>query len=195
MARSRPDPNPASAANPPPVIVRYVRVEAAAGARHGRLTAGDFSCPVMVGRGGIIHAKREGDGATPAGLFALRRVLYRPDHEMPPLTALPIVAIAPEDGWCDDPLDPAYNRPVRHPTTASAERLWRRDRFYDLIVVIGHNDAPPVPEDGSAIFLHLIGPRRTPTAGCIALAHNDMVQLLRRIGPSTRLEVIANAPI
>ena len=41
-----------------------------------------------LGRGGVIAAaaKREGDGATPAGLWPLRRVLYRPDRGPPPDT-------------------------------------------------------------------------------------------------------------
>ncbi|MEQ9349168.1 MAG: L,D-transpeptidase family protein, partial [Alphaproteobacteria bacterium] len=170
-------------------------VTADPGAREGRLTAGAFSCPVLVGRGGVIHAKREGDGATPAGMFSLRQVLYRPDREAPPATGLPVAAIGPDDGWSDDPLDPAYNRAVRHPYGASAERLWRRDRLYDLIVVVGHNDAPPVPGDGSAVFIHLASPRRTPTAGCLALRHDDLLQVLARLGPATRLEIIANAVI
>ena len=75
--------------------------------------------------------------------------LPRPD------TALATAALTPENGWCDDPGDPAYNRPVRLPYAGRHERLWRADPIYDVIVVLGHNEDPPVPDKGSAIFLHL----------------------------------------
>src|SRR5690554_2419769 len=102
-----------------------------------------FRC--ALGRAGIAAAKREGDGATPVGRFPMRRVLYRPDRGEAPATRLPIAPIAPDDGWCDDPGDPAYNRPVRLPYPARCETLWRADALYDVVVVLGHNDDPPVP--------------------------------------------------
>ena len=37
-----------------------------------------YSC--TIGAGGVRQNKQEGDGATPAGCFALRRVLFRPDR-------------------------------------------------------------------------------------------------------------------
>ncbi|MFO1189360.1 MAG: L,D-transpeptidase family protein [Alphaproteobacteria bacterium] len=131
-----------------------------------------------LGRGGIRGDKREGDGATPAGTFALRSVLYRADRLARPATRLPVEMIGPRDGWCDDPSHPHYNRRVRLPFTASHERLWRRDRLYNLVVVVGHNDSPPRPGLGSAIFIHVASPRYSPTAGCIALARADLLRLL-----------------
>src|ERR1700689_2079632 len=107
-----------------------------------------------LGPGGVaaVADKHEGDGATPAGAWPLRRVLYRPDRRAAPATGLPVAPLDPADGWCDAPGDPAYNRPVVLPYPASAERLWRDDHVYDLIVVLGHNDDPVVPRAGSAIF-------------------------------------------
>jgi L,D-peptidoglycan transpeptidase YkuD (ErfK/YbiS/YcfS/YnhG family) len=132
-----------------------------------------------LGRAGISRDKHEGDGATPAGSFVLRRVFYRPDREAKPQSFLPCQALTPEDGWCDDPADPAYNQPVRLAYRASAEALWRSDHVYDLIVVLGYNDAPVVKGRGSAIFLHLAQPDYAPTAGCVALARDDLLALLR----------------
>src|ERR1700761_4681111 len=125
-----------------------------------------------LGKGGVLPAgeKREGDGASPGGVWPLRRVLYRPDKGPPPRTALPVEAIRPEDGWCDAPLDPAYNRPVTLPHKTSAERMWRDDGLYDLVVVLGHNDDPVTPGAGSAIFLHVARPDYGPTEGCVAMA-------------------------
>jgi L,D-peptidoglycan transpeptidase YkuD (ErfK/YbiS/YcfS/YnhG family) len=131
-----------------------------------------------IGRGGISTAKREGDGATPAGRFAMRFVLFRPDRETPPRTRLPSRALARDDGWCDGPGDRAYNRMIRLPYPASAEDLWRDDGRYDLIVPLGYNDVSVVPGAGSAIFLHLAAPDFAPTAGCVALLRADLLTVL-----------------
>lgn len=142
-----------------------------------------------LGKGGVRTDKREGDGATPAGRFPLRRALYRPDRGHAPATALPCAAIAPEDGWCDDPADPAYNRPVRLPHPARHERMWRDDALYDLVIVIGHNDGPPVAGLGSAVFVHLARPDWGPTEGCVALSRPDMLELLAAAAPGDALVI------
>ncbi|MGF1608641.1 MAG: L,D-transpeptidase [Kiloniellales bacterium] len=160
-------------------------VSATDGAWQASFGAARWRC--AIGRGGIRADKREGDGATPIGCWPLRRVLYRPDRLAAPVTALPVAALAPDDGWCDAPGDPGYNRPVKLPYAASHERLWRDDAIYDVIVVLGHNDDPPQPGAGSAIFLHLARDDYAPTEGCVALAGADLLDLLRRVGPETRL--------
>jgi L,D-peptidoglycan transpeptidase YkuD (ErfK/YbiS/YcfS/YnhG family) len=133
--------------------------------------------------------KREGDGATPAGVWPLRAVWYRPDRGPAPTTALPVRPIAPEDGWCDAPGDPAYNRPVKLPYPASAETLWRDDGIYDLVVLLGHNDDPPISGMGSCIFLHLNRPGYPPTQGCVAIARPDLEELLALATPGDALEI------
>ena len=143
------------------------------------------------GKGGLKPAaeKREGDGASPIGVWPIRRVLYRPDKGPPPLLAIPAQPIAPTDGWCDAPGDPAYNHPVTLPYPASAEHLWRTDDVYDLVVVLGHNDDPVVPGLGSAIFMHLARPGYTPTEGCVALARPDLEALLAAARPGDAVEI------
>ena len=113
--------------------------------------------PCALGQGGVHREKIEGDGATPLGMFALCRVLYRPDRLAPPRTALPLAPLSPRDGWCNDATHPLYNHQVRQPVQASCELLWRTDSLYDVIVVLGHNDNPVVPGAGSAVFLHISG--------------------------------------
>ena len=158
----------------------------------GRLVAGDRVFPCVLGKGGIRADKREGDGATPVGTFPLRRVLWRPDRrDAPPATRLPTERIGPDDGWCDDPRHADYNRPVRLPFAASHEKMWREDRLYDVVVVIGHNDDPPVPFAGSAVFMHLERPERSPTEGCVALAPADMEAFLAMAAPGDEIEVLA----
>ena len=157
----------------PPNILRW----------RGRL----FAC--AIGWGGVQTNKREGDGATPAGCFPLRRVLYRPDRMAPPRTVLPFSPLSPDDGWCDDPGHPLYNRPLRLPHEARHEELWRADHVYDLIVILGHNDAPVVPGLGSAVFFHVAQPDYAPTAGCVAVAVGDLLTILAGVDRRTWLHV------
>ena len=131
-----------------------------------------------IGRSGIREHKQEGDGFTPAGNLVLRRVLYRADRLAKPRTALPLMPLAPHDGWCDDPSHAEYNRPVRLPHPARHEQLWRNDSLYDVIGVLGWNDSPVQRGAGSAIFLHVAAPGLTPTEGCVALSLPDVLALL-----------------
>jgi L,D-peptidoglycan transpeptidase YkuD (ErfK/YbiS/YcfS/YnhG family) len=108
----------------------------------------------------------------------LRRVLYRADRLSVPACTVPVEPIGPQDGWCDDPLDPAYNRPVRLPYAGRHEELWRTDAVYDIVGVLGWNDAPVERDRGSAIFLHVARPDFQPTEGCIALALPDLRSVL-----------------
>ena len=153
------------------------------------MTYGGRSYPCVLGRSGISTTKREGDGATPVGRYPLRRALYRADKLAAPKTALPLAVITRDDGWCDAADDPAYNKPVTLPYPASAETMWRDDALYDVVVVVGHNDAPVVPYAGSAIFMHVAGDE--PTAGCIAFSRADLLEILARIQPDTEIEIRA----
>ena len=157
----------------------------------GLLHADGQAIPCSIGRGGLIAAadKKEGDGATPIGRWPIRGVLLRPDRVPPPTgLQLPWRWIRPEDGWSDGIDDPAYNHPVRHPHDFSAERLWRGDGLYDVIVVLGHNDAPVVPGAGSAIFWHCWRDAAT-TEGCVAIASEDMIALLPKLAAGDLFEI------
>ena len=157
----------------------------------GCFTWADSQVRCAVGKGGVVPAtaKREGDGACPAGIWPLRHLLYRPDRLRPPVTGLPLAPLAPDDGWCDAPGDPNYNRPVKHPYPASAERMWREDGLYDLVATLGYNDAPVVDGKGSAIFLHCASPTYGPTLGCVALATADLLDVLAAAKPGDALEI------
>jgi len=157
----------------------------------GTLRYKSFAFPCVLGRAGIRADKAEGDGATPVGRFALKRVLYRGDRLMPPATRMPIAPIAPNDGWCDAPDDANYNKPVKLPYGASAENMWRDDGLYDVVVVLGHNDDPVVPGAGSAIFVHVAAPDSAPTAGCVALAREDLLSILRALHGATYMDIRA----
>ena len=164
-------------------------IEAPAQARTGLARFGALAVRCALGRGGIAATKVEGDGCTPVGSFPLRRLLYRPDRVRGLVAHIPTLPISPSDGWCDDPRDPAYNRPVTRPYAASHEALWRDDALYDLVLVIGHNDAPVVPGGGSAVFLHVARYDYGPTEGCVAFARSDLLALLHKIQPSTQVVI------
>jgi L,D-peptidoglycan transpeptidase YkuD (ErfK/YbiS/YcfS/YnhG family) len=161
-----------------------------AGAPNGILACGGLRFPCVVGRSGRRPDKREGDGATPVGRFVLREVFYRRDRLLRPRTRLPVAALKASDGWCDDPHDRNYNRRVRHPYPASAERLWRDDHLYDLIVVLGYNDGPRVKGRGSAIFMHVAGPGLKATQGCIALERPHLLRLIERASRGAEITIL-----
>ncbi len=165
-----------------------IRVGAAAGdPRRGWLTFGAHTIPVALGRGGIIANKREGDGGTPKGSFRPVRLWWRADRHKRPQTFLPVRAIRPEDGWCEDPASRHYNRPVKLGRDRDGDRLRRDDHLYDFIVEIDHNTSPRVTGRGSAVFLHLARKNFSPTAGCVSMTKSAMLHLVRRLGPRTKI--------
>lgn len=142
-----------------------------------------------IGRGGIALKTAEGNGVTPIGTWPIRRVLYRADRLERPQTALPLTEIARNDGWCDAPNDSRYNTQVKLPYAASHELLWRKDRLYDVIAILGFNDDPVVSGKGSAIFLHMAREGYAPTEGCIALALPDLLEVVRIATPGSTIRI------
>jgi L,D-peptidoglycan transpeptidase YkuD (ErfK/YbiS/YcfS/YnhG family) len=122
----------------------------------------------------------------------MREVRFRADRLGSVKTGLPLFKTQVSDGWCDDPGDLAYNRLVHLPYQTDAEEMWRDDHLYDVLGVIGYNDAPTVPGAGSAIFLHVI-PRPTDehqyTAGCVAMKLDDLLAVLAVCTPSTTIDI------
>lgn len=159
--------------------------------RHSRanLMQGEMKTPFpcVIGKNGQSARKREGDASTPRGYWRPLMVLYRADRINRPLCQLPISPIERSDGWCDDPKDRNYNRPINHPYPASAEHLWREDELYDLLVVLDHNQRPRIKGCGSAIFMHVAKNGYPPTEGCIALQKKHLKQLLPRLTDNTRI--------
>lgn len=158
--------------------------------RRGRLRAGNLVLPCALGRSGTSRAKREGDGASPVGRFALLQGFYRPDRGPKPRSGLKLRPIQPHDGWSDEPRDRRYNSLVSLPCPTSHEKMWRDDHLYDVVLDIAWNRGPIKPGRGSAIFLHLARPGFTPTEGCVAVDRRMIRRLLERIGPKTRIEII-----
>lgn len=145
--------------------------------------------PCTVGRGGIVapEVKREGDGATPAGVHRIVGLLYRPDRMARPADWA--VPIGPCDLWSDDAGHEDYNLMVRAPYGHSHERLRRADPMYDLVLVTGWNWPRAVRGKGSAIFIHAWRRPGAPTAGCVAFAASDLRWIVPRLRHASRLVV------
>ncbi|RYD16575.1 MAG: hypothetical protein EOP90_00955 [Lysobacteraceae bacterium] len=158
--------------------------------------------PVSIGRAGAawgigLHEpqpgprKREGDGRSPAGVFALGTAF---GYARSARTGLPYAAMEAAH-WCIDVADsPLYNRIVdaREVGTAAVAgstepmRLDLHaagDQRYELGFVIEHNAAGEAGA-GSCIFAHLWGKPGQPTAGCTAMAPPAMRDLLEWLDAS-----------
>ena len=149
----------------------------------------DYQC--ALGKNGAVPDcdGREGDSKTPLGTYKLRYGMYRADRIELPETRLVFWPLREDDGWGDAPNDPAYNRPVRLPYTASAEELWRNSHVYDIIIVLGHNDNPPASNMGSAIFLHIAREGYAPTEGCVAVSREDMLAVVSKVDNDSSIEI------
>jgi L,D-peptidoglycan transpeptidase YkuD (ErfK/YbiS/YcfS/YnhG family) len=159
-----------------------IRVRALAGNRaRGWLTAGPLRVACALGPAGIVHAKREGDKGTPAGRFRLLWGYYRPDRVRLRDAGAPLRPLRRDQGWCEDPESPRYNRPVRLSARDCTDRMWRDDRLYDLVFVLDQNFSRRLKGRGSAIFFHVARPGLTPTAGCVAISLADMLKLAPRL--------------
>ncbi|MBI5149207.1 MAG: L,D-transpeptidase family protein [Candidatus Omnitrophica bacterium] len=132
----------------------------------------------VVGRNGLAPEgeKREGDGRTPSGTFALRRA-FGYEENVP--TGLVYRRVTERDFWIDDSRSVQYNQWVTGETPkVSHEVLRRGDGLYRYAVVIEYNTGPVVPGLGSAIFLHVWRGAGQPTAGCVAVAEADLLRIL-----------------
>lgn len=147
-----------------------------------------FRC--SLGKGGVSFRKREGDGATPLADLRVLGGFFREDGIVPRRQRLGLRRIAPDLGWCDAPADRNYNRPVRLPYPASHETMRRKDRLYDVCIVLDWNIRPRRRNRGSAIFLHLARPGYQPTEGCIALSPRDMARILPLLSTGTVFRVM-----
>jgi L,D-peptidoglycan transpeptidase YkuD (ErfK/YbiS/YcfS/YnhG family) len=160
-------------------------------ATQAKLFCGAVEFPCRLGRSGLGHFKREGDGKTPIGVWELRRGFYRADKMLRPVTGLGL-GLRPmrqTDGWCEDPNSGQYNRFVKLPFGPGHETMWRSDDAYDVVFETSHNERPRVRKAGSAIFFHLTREGAKATAGCVAVSARDMRKILARCGRQVRLVV------
>ena len=155
--------------------------------KNKKLFLDDYKIKCAIGKRGISRKKKEGDGCTPKGAFKFKYLLYRKDKIFKIRSHLKKIVIKKNMGWCDDSSSNSYNKLIKFPFTHSAEKLYRKESIYDVILVIDYNLKPIVKDKGSAIFLHIAKKNYSSTKGCVAISKKDMKLLLTFINKKTKL--------
>jgi L,D-peptidoglycan transpeptidase YkuD (ErfK/YbiS/YcfS/YnhG family) len=146
----------------------------------------DFEFKCCIGKNGLTKFKKEGDGKTPKGIFKIEHLYFRKDRIKKPLTKLKCIEIKRNMGWCDDVKNKKYNKLIKINKNCSHEKLFRKDKKYDLLIPIKYNFNKIIPGKGSCIFIHLTSDYK-PTAGCIALKKKDLLILLKLINKNSKI--------
>ena len=155
------------------------------------------SIPVVVGKNGMawglgLHTnpagpvKREGDGKSPSGVFTLGPAFGHHPFQ----TKMDFFSLNSDIEAVDDPSSRYYNQIVdRQKISAidwtSSEKMGEIS-LYELGLVIHHNWETPVPGAGSAIFMHLWRDEVSGTAGCTAMSHQNLSELLQWLDPQKK---------
>jgi len=137
------------------------------------------------GREGPV--KKEGDGKSPAGVFAIRESYGYADAP-PKDTKLEYTSTGRGDLECvDDPAPEHYPSIVDRKQVAgdweSAEQMMRDDALYTWVVDIAHNPERK-PRVGSCIFLHVWSGPESSTIGCTAMEEPKLVELIKSLDPA-----------
>ena len=150
----------------------------------------DYKIKCSIGKSGTKKLKREGDLATPKGLFQLGMLYYRKDRNKALKIKINKKIIKKNMGWCDDAKSKKYNKEIEFPFKYSAEKIYRKDNLYDIFINIKHNNNPVGKNKGSAIFLHLSDKKYKPTKGCVAISKKDLLRILPYINKKTKIHII-----
>ncbi|MFL2890086.1 MAG: L,D-transpeptidase [Pelagibacteraceae bacterium] len=158
--------------------------------KNKKLLFSNYKVKCAIGKRGISSKKREGDSATPRGIFKFKELFYRKDRVKFVKTKLKKKQIYKNLGWCDDSKSKFYNKLIKFPFKYRAEKLYLKSHVYDIIITLNFNLNPVIKKKGSAIFLHLAKKNYSPTKGCIAVSLKDMRLLLNKINKKTKLYII-----
>ena len=146
-----------------------------------------YKLKCSIGKSGIKKKKKEGDLATPKGAFAIGNLYYRKDRLRKIKCRINKKIIKKNMGWCDDIKSNKYNKEIKFPFKYSAERLFRKDNIYDLLINIKYNHKPVMRGKGSAIFLHIANLNYYPTKGCVAISKKNFLKILPHISKKTKI--------
>ena len=92
-------------------------------------------------------------------------------------------------GWCNDSRSKKYNQEIYFPFKYKTEKLYRKDKIYDIFLNIKYNQSPAVKGKGSAIFLHLSNKNYKSTRGCISILKKDFLKILPLINKNTKISI------
>ena len=148
------------------------------------LCVDEFQFRCVIGKNKLKKNKIEGDFSTPIGKHKLLDLYYRKDQIKNFQTKLNKIAINKKMGWCNDVKSKFYNKLIIKSKNIRHEKMFRKDRKYDLVIILDYNYKKPILNKGSAIFIHITNNYK-PTAGCIALSKKDMLIFLKLITKNT----------
>ena len=157
--------------------------------KSGYLKYKDLKFKCSLGKAGIGNKKIEGDNITPKGIFKIVRIYYRKDRIKKIYSKFKLIKITKTMGWCNDPRSESYNQLIKLPTDYSYEKLFRKEKIYDLIIVLDYNMKPTIKNRGSAIFIHVARKNFSKTAGCIALKKTDLRRLIKEVNKKTKIMI------
>tara|TARA_B100000700_G_C14997301_1_gene834512 strand:+ start:1336 stop:1824 length:489 start_codon:yes stop_codon:yes gene_type:complete len=155
--------------------------------KNKKLILNDYKIKCAIGKTGILKKKREGDLATPKGRYSFTKLMYRKDRVRNLRSHFKKIPIKKNMGWCDDVTSNQYNKLIHFPFDYGAEKLFRKDNIYDIILVTSYNSNPVKKNRGSAIFLHIAKNNFQKTKGCIAISKRDMRKILKNINNKTKI--------
>jgi len=148
-----------------------------------------YKLKCCIGKSGLTSSKKEGDLATPKGLYKLGLIYYRKDRIGSLKCKIRKKVIKKNMGWCNDIKSKKYNKQIFFPFKYRAEKLFRKDKNYDIFINIKYNHFPIMKGKGSAIFLHLTNKNYKPTSGCIALLKKDFLKVIPLINKKTKIAI------
>ena len=157
--------------------------------KNKKLTLDKYRIKCAIGKRGIGNKKREGDKITPKGKFKVKTILYRKDRVPLFKSEIKKLPIIKNMGWCDDPKSKKYNKLIRFPFKYGAEKLYRKDNTYDIILVLSYNTNPIRKGKGSAIFIHVAKKNYTNTLGCIGVSKKNLKKIIKKINKSTIVNI------
>jgi D-alanyl-D-alanine dipeptidase len=129
--------------------------------------------------------KKEGDGRAPAGLFPLTFTFGNSDVG----SKLPFTKLDEFTECVDDVRSDFYNKivnrmPVGNLDWKSSEKMLAVGPQYDLGVFVAYNSYPVIIGNGSCIFLHIWKDANTGTAGCTAMARENLKRIVKWLDPA-----------
>ena len=157
--------------------------------KNKKIIFNNYKLKCSIGKRGISKNKKEGDKRTPSGNFTFKKVFYRKDRIPFIKTGLQRIIIKKDMGWCDDINSSKYNKLIRFPFKKRAEKLFRKDNSYNIIVTLDYNTNPIVKNKGSAIFFHLAKKKYSATQGCVALSKKDLVTLIKNLKKNSKIKI------
>ena len=146
-----------------------------------------YKLKCSIGKSGLTCSKKEGDLTTPKGLFKFGLLYYRKDRIKSLRCKIKKRVIKKSMGWCNDDRSKKYNQEIYFPFKYRAEKLYRKDKIYDIFLNIKYNHSPIIKGKGSAIFLHLSNKEYKPTRGCVAILKKDFFKILPLINCNTKI--------